>query len=140
MSERDERIIGALVGRGYGKTIVEGEDGQVHVFDWDSLPNPSVRERVLAQRHHTTGFLPLTEIPQEIRDEAEKIYAFLRTAPPGRMHVAYETKAEVEEYAFLLRSYCAQRPSGPIRFRRSPTRGLADNVMQFRISDLLPEK
>jgi hypothetical protein len=88
------------------------------------------------------ALMPFDQIPDDIKTEAEEIYAALK-ANDGRMKVEFDTKQEVDEYANLLTSYCLQRPAelgGPIRFRRSPVKGQAENVMDFRITDPLPEK
>lgn len=84
------------------------------------------------------AMLALSDIPEEVKREAEEIYTALK-ANDGRIRIEFDTKGEVTEYALQLNSYCTQRPAelgGPIRFRRSPSRGLADNVMDFRITDL----
>jgi len=84
-----------------------------------------------------TGLIPLDQIPQEVKDEVEEIYDTLKDND-GRMRVEFETEAEVKQYAAQVNSYCEQRPvelGGPIRFRRSPTRGLAKTFMDFRVTD-----
>lgn len=82
--------------------------------------------------------LTLDQIPQEVRDEVEEMYANLKTVA-GRFHVEYDTKEEVAAYMRQVIAYCALRPAGAIRFRKSPTRNLPDNQMDFRIVDLKTE-
>lgn len=85
-----------------------------------------------------SSLLNLADIPDEIKAEAEEVYAALK-ANDGRFHVEFDTKAEVNTFARQMDSYCRQRPEelgGPIRFRKSPTRGQADNVIDFRITDV----
>lgn len=83
-----------------------------------------------------TAYLALENIPQEIQDEVEATYAGLKENPNGRMRVAFDTAEELAEFVNQVISYCAQRPAGAIRFRKSPTRGLPATMMDYRISDL----
>ncbi len=92
----------------------------------------------------SVAIIPASEIPQEVIAEVEEIYAALKANPNGRMRAEFDTKAELTTYMTQLVSYCNQRqvngvPS-PLRFRKSPTKGLAETVMDYRISDPLPEK
>jgi hypothetical protein len=82
--------------------------------------------------------LPLNAIPQEVKDEVEEIYEALKTNP-GRMRVEFDTANELAAYALQISSYCAQRPAGAIRYRKSPTKGLPPTVLDFRITDLKTE-
>lgn len=89
-----------------------------------------------------TAFLPLSEIPAEVKQEVEEAYKLLKDND-GNLQVGYSTKAELAVYERQVRSYCAQRPAelgGPIRFRRSPVRGLPETHMAFRITDPTSEE
>ena len=83
----------------------------------------------------TVSTLNLDEIPQEIRDDAEQVYQALKTNP-GRMRVNFDTIAELKAYETQIKAYCALRPGGKIRFRKSPTRELPKTSMDFRITDV----
>lgn len=97
--------------------------------------------------------LALDAIPQDVRDEVEEIYAALKANPNGRMRAEFSTKDEALAYQTQATAYCALRTvavknedtgkveivAAPIRFRKSPTKGLADNVLEFRITDLKTE-
>jgi hypothetical protein len=90
---------------------------------------------------NTTHLLPLDAIPQDIRDEVEEAYAALKQTP-GRLRVQFTDKSELTLFVKQVTSYCAQRPAeigGPIRFRKSPTRGLPDTMMDHRITDVKEE-
>jgi hypothetical protein len=52
------------------------------------------------------------------------------------MRATFGDKAELNLYLAQATAYCSQREAGPIRFRRSPTRNLPDNVMDYRITDV----
>ena len=84
--------------------------------------------------------LTLDQIPDEVKAEVEAIYVGLKANPNGRMRVAFDTADEVKLYELQVKSYCEQRPEGVIRYRRSPSRGLPDNAIDFRISDPWDEK
>ncbi len=83
--------------------------------------------------------IPLDSIPQEVKDEVEQVYENLKTHPGGRIRATFDNRAELLQYVAQATSYCNQRPGGAIRFRRSPTKNLTDNIMDFRISDLPPD-
>lgn len=87
----------------------------------------------------TTSTLSLDDIPEDVRTEVEEIYAALKSAPDGRMRVQFDTVDELRQYQRWATAYCAMRPDGAIRFRKSPTRGLPETVIDFRITDLLTE-
>ena len=81
--------------------------------------------------------LTLDEIPQDIRDGVEEVYAYLKTNPAGRMRTpAFADKNAAAVWQALTTAYCKVRPAGAVRFRRSPTRNLPENVIDFRITDL----
>lgn len=84
-----------------------------------------------------TSWIPLDEIPQEIKDEVEQIYAGLKAGAQGRMRVGFDNKDELALYVLQVRSYAAQREAGELRFRQSPTRknSLPAHHMDFRITD-----
>ena len=82
-----------------------------------------------------TNGLVLEDIPEEVRNDVEEVYAALKTNP-GRMRVAFDTVAELNTYITQINAYCALRPAGEIRFRKSPSRGLSASAMDFRITDV----
>lgn len=81
----------------------------------------------------------LDSIPEEVKQEVEDTYKVLKDNPSGRMRVTFDSRTELLQYTAQVTSYCAQRPAeigGPLRFRKSPTKGLDKNtVMDFRITD-----
>lgn len=87
----------------------------------------------------TAAPLSLEDIPADIREEVEQAYAALKTNPDGRFRAAFDDEQELRQYVRYVTSYCEIRPEGQIRFRKSPTRKLPPNVMDFRITDLLTE-
>ncbi len=83
------------------------------------------------------NLIALDEIPQDVKDFVEDAYKNARKTD-GRVHAEYETKAELELEFKQMASYCAQRKAGVLKIRKSPTRNLPDNVMEFRVSADLP--
>lgn len=84
--------------------------------------------------------MPLDQIPQEIKDEVEEMYAALKKAD-GRFSISFDTKQEVSEYEKQVKAYCAGRVDSlgqpaPIRYRRSPAKGLPETTIQFRVVDI----
>jgi len=88
--------------------------------------------------------IPAAEIPQDVIDEVEEIYGALKANPNGRMRAEFDTKEELNQYMTQVVSYCRQRTingaPAPLRFRKSPTKGLPETTMDYRIGDLPAEK
>jgi hypothetical protein len=78
--------------------------------------------------------LSLEDIQADVRQEVEEVYETLKTNP-GRMHAEFATLAELNTYIAQVTAYCALRPAGEIRFRKSPARGLKPTEMHFRITE-----
>lgn len=79
------------------------------------------------------NFTPLSEIPKEVKDLVEEAYAKIRKTN-GRVRVEYDNADELAQDFRLMAAYCAQRTAGVLKIRRSPTRNLPDNVMDFRVT------
>lgn len=93
--------------------------------------------------------VPLASIPQDVKDDLEEAYEALKANPSGRFNVVFGDKKEAHQFETWAKSYCAQRtivdPAGdvveaPIRFRKSPTKGLPANQIDFRISDIVADE
>lgn len=88
---------------------------------------------------------PLDEIPQDVIDYVEEVYAKQRKTR-SRERAIYDTEAELKTEFKLMADYVAQRPKekgGILRIRKSPTRkenlpedlkAISDRVMDFRIT------
>lgn len=85
--------------------------------------------------------LKMEDIPQDVRDECEEVYAALKANPAGRIHATFDTPDELNQFVTQVNSYCALRmvdgKPAPIRFRRSPTKNMPKNEMDFKITDLV---
>lgn len=75
----------------------------------------------------------LDEIPADVKKYVEDVYARQRKTP-GRERAEYDNVNELNAEWKLMVDYAAQRPNGVLKIRRSPTRGLAANVMEFRVT------
>jgi hypothetical protein len=84
--------------------------------------------------------IPAAEIPADVIAEVEEIYAALKANPNGRMRAEFDSKEELNQYMTQVVSYCRQRTvegaPAPLRFRKSPTKGLPETTMDYRIGDL----
>jgi hypothetical protein len=83
----------------------------------------------------TTGpqLTPLNDIPKDVIEYVESTYEKQRKSP-SRERATYDTEEELKKEFKLMADYVAQRPKGILRIRKSPTRGMPDNVMDFRIT------
>lgn len=88
--------------------------------------------------------LTLEDIPQDIKDDIEEVYAYLKTNPAGRMRTpafvdsnGNPSKQNALAWQAMATAYCRLRPAGEIRFRKSPTKGLPDHIFDFRVTDLV---
>lgn len=85
------------------------------------------------------SLIPLEQIPQDVKDEAEEIFKILQQNE-GRIRVQFDTVPELDLYLKRMKSYCEQRPAGKLYFRISPVRSLPDEAKEFRILAEAPEK
>jgi hypothetical protein len=79
---------------------------------------------------------PLDDIPNDVKQYVEEVYAKQRKTP-GRERAEYDTEEELKREFKFMADYVAQRPKslgGPLKIRKSPTRDMPDNVMDFRIN------
>ena len=92
----------------------------------------------------SVAVIPAAEIPADLIAQVEEVYVALKANPNGRMRAEFATKGELDQYMTLVVSYCRQRTvngvAAPLRFRKSPTKNLPDNVMDYRVGDPLPDK
>lgn len=84
----------------------------------------------------------LEDIPDDIKAYVEDVYERQRKNP-GRERAEYDTVDELKREFKLMADYAAQRQvngkAAALKIRRSPTRDLADTVMDFRVTADLPE-
>jgi len=88
--------------------------------------------------------IPAAEIPADVIQEVEEVYAALKANPNGRMRAEFDSKEELHQYMTQVTSYCRQRTvdgvAAPLRFRKSPTKNLPETTMDYRIGDPLADK
>lgn len=87
----------------------------------------------------TTFAMDLDQIPADIREEVEQAYAAIKENPRSRVRAEFDEVAEAKQYLAYVIAYCNVRPAGAIRYRKSPTKGLPDTVVEFRITDVETE-
>jgi hypothetical protein len=78
------------------------------------------------------GLITLDMIPEDVKSDVEESYAAM-AANHGRIRAEFDTKEEADIFSRQAASYCTQRPQGALKFRRSPTKGLPDHVVDFTI-------
>ena len=87
----------------------------------------------------TPRSLTLDDIPDEVKNDAEEAYKVLK-AQNGRLRATFPTVADLNTYVKQMKAYCELREvdgkAAPISFRRSPTKGLKDTEMDFRVTDV----
>jgi len=76
-------------------------------------------------------------IPEDVKADVEEAYATLRQND-GRIRVQFDTKDEALLFCRQAASYASQREAGVLKFRKSPTKGLPDTVVDFRVTADLP--
>jgi hypothetical protein len=81
--------------------------------------------------------IPMADIPEDVREEMEEAYTQLQ-GHDGRIRAEFDTEDEALLYCRQAASYCAQRDGGVLKFRRSPTKGLPKNVVDFTVKADLP--
>lgn len=81
--------------------------------------------------------IDLADIPQDVKDGVEEVYAALKTNP-GRMSIDFPTVADKLTFVKQVVAYCAQRPEGAIRYRQSPVKkdSIKETELHFQITDL----
>jgi hypothetical protein len=79
------------------------------------------------------GLLALEDIPEDVKDAVDEAYEAIRSND-GRLRVEFPTKEEAQMFCRQAASYATQRPEGALKFRKSPTRKLPDNMVDFRIT------
>lgn len=86
-----------------------------------------------------SALVALDDIPQDVKDEVEEVYRNLKANPNGRIRAEFDDASELRMYVTHVTSYCEQRQvngeAAPLRFRKSPTKNLPANKMDFRITD-----
>lgn len=94
----------------------------------------------------TPAATTLDAIPDDVKTDVEEVYNYLKNHPDGRMRtpafVDADGNADVaaaKRWFAQAQAYCRLRPAelgGELRIRKSPTRGLPDNIIDFRVSDM----
>lgn len=87
----------------------------------------------------TQGRVSASEVPEDVQNDLEESYEYLRTNPGTEITASFEDKKELLLFVRQARTWAETRPAGPLRFRRMPRKNLAENVMVFNITADLEE-
>lgn len=84
----------------------------------------------------SNGRTPLDQIPKDVRDE---VLAALEqiSKSDGRIRTEFDTEAEANDFMKLAADFAAQHKP-PLKVRRSPTRNLPANVVDWRVTRDVP--
>lgn len=83
-------------------------------------------------------------IPQEVKDEVDELYAYLRDNPTEEGYAEFDgvsDEAIVKEKAEWLkfaRAYCLSREAGALKFRQLPSKHLPASAVRFTITADVP--
>jgi hypothetical protein len=85
------------------------------------------------------GQAALVEVPQEIRDEVDSLYAHFSEHPDQEGYAEFDTVDELRDWQRLAAAYCKHREAGALRLRKKPSKNLPDTHMRFQITADLEE-
>jgi hypothetical protein len=90
------------------------------------------RKSTFVPSQTSAGRTPLDEIPADVKTEVDEAYNRIKNSD-GRIRTEFGDEAEANEFMKLAADYAAQHK--PVwRVRRSPTRGLKPNVVDWRVT------
>jgi len=78
------------------------------------------------------------DIPQEVKDDIDAIYAHLRENPGTEGFAEFDSADEVNKWLSQVRSYVRTREAGALKFRQLPSKHLADTQLRFSLTADLP--
>ena len=78
------------------------------------------------------------EVPQDVKDDVDETYDYLREHPDQEGFVEFESADEVKTWLAQARAYCATREAGALKFRQLPSKHLPDTQIRFQLSADLP--
>ena len=83
-------------------------------------------------------------IPQEVKDEVDELYDFLRQNPTEEGYAEFEgvdeatAVKELKEWTRQVRAYCLSREAGALKFRQLPSKHLPPTAIRFTITADIP--
>lgn len=84
------------------------------------------------------GTASAPEIPQDVKDDVEAIYAHLTANPDQEGFAEFANNAEREQFHKQAMAYCRTRAAGALKFRKLNSKNLPVNQMRFQITADLP--
>jgi len=79
------------------------------------------------------------DIPQDVKDDIDAIYAHLRENPGTEGFAEFDSADEVNKWLAHVRAYVRTREAGALKFRQLPSKHLPDNQLRFSLTADLPE-
>jgi hypothetical protein len=74
------------------------------------------------------------EIPQDVKDDIDAIYAHLRDNPGQEGFAEFDTAEEVAPWIRFARAYATSREAGALKFRQLPSKHLPENQIRFSLN------
>ena len=74
------------------------------------------------------------EIPQEVKDDIDAIYAHLTANPGTEGFAEFDTADEVAPWLKFARAYSGTREAGALKFRQLPSKHLPDTQIRFSLT------
>lgn len=81
-----------------------------------------------------SGTASAPEIPQDVKDDVEAIYAHLTAHPDQEGFAEFANNAEREKFHKDAMLYCRTRAAGVLKFRKLNSKNLPPNQMRFQIT------
>jgi hypothetical protein len=79
------------------------------------------------------------EIPDEVRDDLEEVYAALSAQPNHEAHAAFDTEDEKKLFIRMARKYADTREAGALTFRIKPSKNLPVTEIRFQLTTRVAE-
>jgi hypothetical protein len=74
------------------------------------------------------------EVPQDVKDDIDAIYAHLTANPGTEGFAEFDTDEEVQPWLKFARAYATSREAGALKFRQLPSKHLPANQIRFSLT------
>jgi hypothetical protein len=83
--------------------------------------------------HTTPGRSSSPDVPDEVKQDIEDTYAAMLANPGLEANVEFDTENEAKLWVRQVRSYCASREAGALKFRLLPSKHLDATMRRFSL-------
>jgi len=85
-----------------------------------------------------SGQASAVEVPQDVKDEIDEVFAHLRQFPDEEGFVRFDSTEERKAWEAQVRTYAATREAGALKFRRLPSKHLPETELRFKLTVDMP--